>query len=244
MNLYRHSEWKKFREEVIKLDGGKCKRCRRSRLDGVVLQVHHKTYAAGLLPWDYNYDQCETLCKGCHAEEHGIIAPQSGWDLIGSDDLGDLIGECDYCGAELRYTYLINHPKWPTMEVGTVCCDKLTCTSEASQHHSEQIRRENKLKRFLSSSRWKAAPDGTIYIRRSNIDFSIAAVGEKFRIFLDLEGGVKDYESLMDAKIKIFELIETGEGVNFLNKIYLKNPRRIGAQRFLKSVARRERMRI
>ncbi len=41
MGLYHKTEWKKFRDEVIELDGYKCKDCGRTSKE-VVLQVHHK----------------------------------------------------------------------------------------------------------------------------------------------------------------------------------------------------------
>src|ERR1700709_1007284 len=100
MNLYGHIEWLKFRAEIIKLDDGKCVRCGRARTEGVVLQVHHKSYAPGRRPWEYPHAECETLCKGCHAEEHGKIMPQSDWELVASDDLGGLNGNCELCETE------------------------------------------------------------------------------------------------------------------------------------------------
>ncbi|MBL1232819.1 MAG: HNH endonuclease [Flavobacteriales bacterium] len=77
MSLYNRKEWKEYRDNVIESDGGKCVRC--GRPDGeVVLQVHHKIYLTGKLPWEYGTENCETLCKGCHAAEHGIIQPKIG----------------------------------------------------------------------------------------------------------------------------------------------------------------------
>jgi hypothetical protein len=52
MKPYSHARWHLYREEVIKLDGGRCVRCRRGRADGAVLQAHHKAYVSGRMPWD------------------------------------------------------------------------------------------------------------------------------------------------------------------------------------------------
>ena len=154
MKPYRSTDWKEFRNDVIRLDGGVCVRCSRGPSDGVVLQVHHKQYLFGHKPWEYPYELCETLCRGCHAAEHGKIMPRFGWDQVGWDDLGDLTGKCDYCGTEIRYVFLIQHKKWHTMEVGEICCDNLTCSQVASEH-MESIRRFSaRRKRFVSSSRW------------------------------------------------------------------------------------------
>jgi hypothetical protein len=107
MSIYKQKQWLDFRRDIIKLDGGRCRQCGRSEKNGVVLQVHHKIYIRGKFPWQYAPTDCETLCQGCHAQTHGKIKPTFGWDLLGSDDLGDLSGQCDFCGTELRYTFLI-----------------------------------------------------------------------------------------------------------------------------------------
>src|SRR5258708_7166064 len=123
MDPYRSGEWLRYRKEVIRLDGGACRRCGRSEGDGAVLQVHHKEYIRGHKPWEYPYELCEAICKGCHASEHKLIAPKFGWEYVTDDDAGDLERTCDHCGTSIRYSFIIQHPNWPTMEVGTVCCD-------------------------------------------------------------------------------------------------------------------------
>lgn len=93
MNPYRSNQWKAFREQIIELDGRVCVRCGRNASAEVILHVHHKHYVAGRKPWEYPYNQCETLCSGCHAAEHGKIRPPFGWEHIGYEDLGDVIGD-------------------------------------------------------------------------------------------------------------------------------------------------------
>lgn len=209
MNTYNHPEWIRFREEAIKLDGGRCVRCTRSRADGVVLQVHHKGYAPGRRPWDYCHTECETLCRGCHAQEHGIIMPQSDWILIASDDLGDLCGECEYCGTALRYIYAIIHPKWGSMGVGTDCCDRLTLTNEASEYHDARIKKREQRARFIDSRRWKWHDD-VWWITQQKIEVCITSRAEKFHITMDGVGGNQEYDSLIDAKLKALDFINTG----------------------------------
>ena len=36
------------------------------------LQVHHKKYIDGLMPWEYENELLESLCSGCHKKEHNI----------------------------------------------------------------------------------------------------------------------------------------------------------------------------
>lgn len=218
MNFYQHSKWVNFREEVIRLDGGRCTECGRGRSDGVVLQVHHKHYVKGRKPWEYHHDECETLCKGCHAQEHGIIMPQSGWELVASDDLEDLVGSCEACNTDIRYTYLIQHEKWPAMEVGTVCCDRLTGTSIASDHLKSLIAGNAKIKRFVSSRRWREDPLVGWCIKQSGFSVCIAQNEGKFRISINGISGNKQFESLVDAKIRVFSAIDSGQAAKFLSK--------------------------
>lgn len=214
---YRHQEWVKFRADVIKLYDGRCLKCQRSPYaDGIVLQVHHKEYFPGRKPWEYERSECVALCKGCHAAEHGIIMPHTDWVLIGSDDLEDLIGTCDYCRTALRYVYAIEHPKWGSMGVGTDCCDSLTMTTEASEHHDAYVKRVEMRDRFIESPRWRGDHSGMLSIQRKGIVGFIAPMGQKFRIGIALTVGKIDYDSLFDAKIGLFDLIESGKAAEFL----------------------------
>ncbi|WP_156359209.1 hypothetical protein [Sphingomonas sp. Leaf242] len=218
MNLYNHSDWARFRDEVIKLDGQRCVRCSRGRSDDVVLQVHHKRYIPGRKPWEYAHSDCETLCKGCHAEEHGIIMPSSGWLLLATDDLGDLNGNCELCGTALRYSYAIVHPGWGSMAVGTDCCDKLTGTTDASEYHDMMLKDRGKVKRFVSSPSWRTLASGEESIIRAGIAVRISETEGKFYIGLGPACGKASHDSLIDAKIRALELIDTGEAANYLEK--------------------------
>src|ERR1019366_1190456 len=131
---YKNDQWKIFREEVIELDGNACRRCHRSQQDGAIFQLHHLIYISGKKPWEYRYEDCETLCKGCHSAEHGLTRPKTGWSYYGDEDLGDLCGVCDCCGTDIRYVFYVHHPLWEPMGVGTFCCDHLTGTEFASKH--------------------------------------------------------------------------------------------------------------
>lgn len=150
MYTYKEGQWKLFRNEIIELDGYMCRRCGRGR-DEVTLQVHHKVYKQGRKAWEYGYSDCETLCKGCHAQEHGLIQPKYGWECIGEEDLGDLIGLCENsgCGSHLRYSFTVYHPQWGTLEVGTLCCDYLTDSKAASNFKESILRFEGRKERFM-----------------------------------------------------------------------------------------------
>lgn len=218
MKLYSKREWRAFAAEVIKLHREQCSHCLSSRKDGVILQVHHIHYIDGRKPWEYSYEECTVLCKGCHAKEHGIIMPTDGWAFIGKDDLGDLCGQCDNCDTKLRYTHLITHPNWGSMEVGIDCCDHLTKTTEASDLHRYYINRLNRRKIFVNSSRWIRFKDGANSINHKDIFLMIKRTEEgKFRISLNNVNGKKDYETFLDAQIKAFDFIEDGSASVYLN---------------------------
>ena len=220
MNRYRSADWKAFRNEVIRLDGGRCVRCCRSPSDGVVLQVHHKRYSFGLKPWEYPHDLCETLCRGCHAEEHGKIIPRFDWEHVGYDDLGEPSGACDYCGTSIRYVFLVQHEKWSAMEVGEICCDNLTCTLAASEHMDSARRHMERRKRFVSSCRWSNDEAGACWIRQNSIALRVIPIDGAFKLHVNGTLGRLVFQSIIDAKMKAFDLIESGTIAR-----YFRNPR-------------------
>ncbi len=216
-NSYRNQEWSKFRKEVIELDGNRCAVCGRSGLENIVLQVHHKTYVSGKLPWEYSYGDCETLCKGCHAREHGLIPPSFGWSFISENDLGSLDGTCELCGKSIRYVFSVFHPNWEMLNVGTICCDNLTGTKIASGIMDSKKRYEDRLKRFQDSSRWKQKGHSLV-IRQQNIDAEIVPNEKGFRVLMNNVQGRFIYPSVCEAKSKIFETIENGSAKECLDK--------------------------
>lgn len=213
---YKNSLWIKFRESVIELDGFKCSECGRTR-DEVTLQVHHLKYIIDRKPWEYATHECVTLCKSCHASEHGIIMPKFGWQHIGSEDLGDLIGTCDNCRSSLRYFFYIFHENWGTIGVGTHCCDILTDSKIASNLVESQRRYEERKKRFLISKRWKELY-GVFKIKQGLFDIEIRENDSIYYIKINQLESKKRYKSIEDAKSKVFDIIESGELINYLKK--------------------------
>lgn len=126
-NLYTNERWVEFSRRVKLRDGNRCLKCHRSP-PYVVLQVHHELYVPNKQPWEYAISDCSTLCKGCHAREHGLLEPNIGWFLISIDDLGGLTGTCERegCGAAIRYEHLTYHPEWGYKKVGSTCIEHLT----------------------------------------------------------------------------------------------------------------------
>lgn len=220
LQQYRTRDWHKFREEVIRLHGGVCSVCGKSQSDGATLHVHHRQYIAGLKMWDYDYQDCEALCAGCHAAEHGIIPPRTGWQFDGYDDLGEQIGVCENgnCGHSIRYVFFVSHPKWRPLEVGEICCDNLTATTVASEFVGEIKRRIARLKAFASPKKWETLENGTI--RRAFKSFQIAIFADSGRYGLRVNGhrGKGRFSDQLAAKQYAFKIIENGELKRYIEK--------------------------
>lgn len=214
MSSYSHKLWKEFSKSVIELDDFKCNYCGKT-ISEAVLQVHHKIYRQGLNPWEYPLSDCETVCKGCHASIHGKIKPKFGWEYFGDEDLGDLIGTCELCGASIRYVFTIHHENWGTMEVGTVCCDNLTDSTIASNKMESNTKYVGRRRRFLNSVRWEM--NNCVHkIKQGNFEVEIICKDTSFYIKIHGKESNKKYDSISDAKTKAFDVIENGELVKYL----------------------------
>lgn len=151
---YSNENWLEFSNKVQSRDGYKCLKCGRKKGEAV-LQAHHKLYRPGLKLWDYPPSDCITLCKGCHAQIHGIIEPSSGWILVSIDDLGGDYGTCEKtgCNNDIRYEHLIYHPEWGYKVVGSTCVEFLTSEDQYLSH--EVVKVYKKISDFITKSEWK-----------------------------------------------------------------------------------------
>jgi hypothetical protein len=199
-------KWSDFRKRIIERDNDMCVKCKRSNPDAI-LQVHHKKYIKGRMPWDYPEELCETLCKGCHAIEHGKIPPNMGWEFLFEDDLSGLTGNCKYCGTNIRYVFSIFHHKWGVMEVGTICCDNLTATKLASNSMESKTRYPNRLKRFIESTRWSYR-DGVYKIKQRGFTIKVISYNNYYILYIDEVKGKIKYRTLQEAQTKSFEVVE------------------------------------
>ncbi len=214
MKLYRKNQWKEFRKDVIESDGSKCTSCGRGEIE-VVLQVHHKKYISGRKPWEYAIQDCITLCKGCHAVEHGLMMPKFGWEYIGDEDLGDLSGTCDNCGAPIRYVFMVYHENWGTLEVGTMCCDNLTDSNIASNKMESLKSYEGRMERFINSRRWKLI-DNIAKIRQNLFDIEISRKETCYHLKIHNLESKKEYQTINEAKSSAFDVIESGKLIEYL----------------------------
>lgn len=196
--IYLNEDWITFSEKVKRRDSYKCLQCGRGS-EKVTLQVHHEIYVAGNEPWDYALSDCRTLCKGCHAREHGLIEPDRGWTLLSIDDLGALDGACERkgCGANIQYEHLTYHPKWGYMVVGSTCIEHLTQQDRLLS--SNVIHLYKSISKFVHKSDWSKGitKKGNHFISSTYQHHQIRIYGEDhahaFQLALK-EKGIKRYE--------------------------------------------------
>lgn len=63
----RSSQWKAKANHIRIRDKHRCKKC---KIKGVELHVHHKYYIHGREPWEYPDSALTTLCESCHHGAH------------------------------------------------------------------------------------------------------------------------------------------------------------------------------
>lgn len=198
-NLYRDRRWLELRDRVLKRDEYVCVNCDSRPEDTRSMQVHHRRYLPGRFPWEYDLNDLETLCQGCHAITHGKIRPSEGWIECNEEDLEDVCGECEICGTAIRYVFTIWHTNWPeSFEVGCECCDAMTGLSMS--------RRE----RFVKSPLWKRFK---LAAYRKHKGHTIAVNMHHsgfFRIMIDGQLGQHKRSSMDDAMKLAFDVIESG----------------------------------
>lgn len=85
---YKKPEWQKRRLEILERAGWACEWCGDGEMQ---LQVHHKKYFKGRMPWEYRDDQLIALCEACHEESHmhmdRINSQLSAWNVDGPMNL-------------------------------------------------------------------------------------------------------------------------------------------------------------
>lgn len=217
-NLLKKEEWKTFRSRILELDNYTCTKCNTCyKEEPSNLNIHHTVYYPGLRPWEYNPEDVTTYCRRCHAEEHNLLdMPRFGWEYIGMEDLGSLVGRCDNCDSQLRYQHTVYHPSIGFLYVGATCADSLTESQEASE-----LEKREKRKR-LSLKTWKKKEDGMLFRNFNKRRFEIHPNGDTFTIKID--GYILDesFQSINEAKCFAFELYVNGMVNEMISDLHQK----------------------
>lgn len=61
--------WQRKRLEILNRDNFTCQICKSTENN---LQIHHRHYVGGRLPWDYPNELLVTLCNICHKKEEDL----------------------------------------------------------------------------------------------------------------------------------------------------------------------------
>jgi 5-methylcytosine-specific restriction endonuclease McrA len=64
--LLRDPRWQQKRLQIFARDGWACQECKATTRE---LQVHHKWYVAGAMPWEVPGQALVTLCAPCHRKK-------------------------------------------------------------------------------------------------------------------------------------------------------------------------------
>jgi hypothetical protein len=64
--LLQRPEWKRKRMEIMERDGFVCTQCKAPGTPENYLQVDHKLYMPGSLPWEISNSYLQTVCVKCH----------------------------------------------------------------------------------------------------------------------------------------------------------------------------------
>lgn len=67
--LLRDPRWQRKRLEALNEANFKCEECDDATN---TLNVHHKLYRKGAMPWEYDVYDLKVLCETCHKSEHMI----------------------------------------------------------------------------------------------------------------------------------------------------------------------------
>jgi hypothetical protein len=177
---YYNENWHEFSNEVKRRDSYRCLKCGKTEPD-IILQTHHTIYKPGIEPWEYPLSDCISLCKGCHAREHGLVEPDSGWILISIEDLGGLDGVCERkgCGAWIRYEHITYHPEWGYKSVGSTCVEHLT--QEDRFLSQDVLKIFKRVSNFLDTTHWekRLSKKGTEYLLATHSHHQIRIYGKE-----------------------------------------------------------------
>ena len=74
----------------------------------------------------------------------------------------------------------------------------------------------------MASPRWEQLRSGELAIEQHGIWLRLAHHGAGYRVLMDAAVGKTEYPTILDAKMKAFELIETGTAAAYLERRRLK----------------------
>jgi hypothetical protein len=112
------------------------------------------------------------------------------------------------------------------MEVGEICCDNLTSSQVASGFMESKRRYADRLKRFISSSRWSVGHGNVHHIRQKRLNIEVVPKDSAYLLRVDRQSGKLRFKSVNEAKAKAFEIVESGKAEEYLEKLAIRRAKR------------------
>ncbi len=203
--IYHAPQWLAFRKRLLHMDNDQCSHCAQSSAQRI-LQVHHKYYIPGRLPWQYPPKACLVLCRSCHAQLHGKVQPRKGWQYMGHDYCRKGKVPCENCQTKIKHCFLIFHPQWGTLQVGTICCDRLTTTTYAT----EQRNLDKKRAHYFKSIHWQKTERGNKHRRYKGRHILVFKRGGAYFLKIEETFGHKKFATPEEAQNHAFTIIHDG----------------------------------
>lgn len=113
---------------------------------------------------------------------------------------------CENCQTKIKHCFLIFHPQWGTIQVGTVCCDRLTTTSYAT----DQRGMEGKRKRYLNPENWQKTDKGNMHRRYKGRHILVFEKEGSYSLKIEETFGRKKFTTQEEALNHAFSIIHDG----------------------------------
>lgn len=106
-----------------------------------------------------------------------VAVPHKGWSCWKVEDLGELAGECEFCGTEIRYEHWMEHPEVARSYVaGCVCAGYLEDNYAAPRERERLLKNRAARRARWPKRRWKRSKAG---------NYRIAVGGTTVGVFQD-----------------------------------------------------------
>lgn len=208
MQGYRSASWRALRRQIFEREGWRCMTCGKI-CEEADLQVHHLYYLMDKMPWEYPPEALTSICKGCHAKEHGHIMPTSGWEYVGYNDLGDFAN--NLTSTEIASEYEKERRRFAGRQSRFIQSYKWKVNATKNGGRGHFLRQDP-----FNFKIWEHTGVCTIeveYLQRN-------AYPRNDRHWITLPRGKQRFNSVTDAKAHIFRMLENGELSRYVIKHY------------------------
>lgn len=143
--------------------------------------------------------------------------PHKGWkwvDVVDSRDNDGLSYEeypcCEFCDqSQIRYVHILEHPTFPdTINVGCDCAEQLTSDYAKPKLRERDLKnRSSRRTNFSDLKAWKASMKGNLWIDYEGHHIIVVSSAKGIFLRIDGKAGQIKYNSIREAKLKAFDVI-------------------------------------